>query len=139
MGKRVKVRLHVMETVSLGQSLVNRTLHMLSYSRKLSREKTFAVLWLFVKVFSACGILWCGKSEQSTKLTDTQPNKVEKEEDRGLGEGEGGRNEVDILAHSCPPNRTNPDTASPVWTFTHQQYPVELWHCTEEKLPSLLH
>ena len=42
-----------METGSLGQGLVNRTLHMLLYSGKLSREKTFAVLWLFVKVFSA--------------------------------------------------------------------------------------
>ena len=48
-------------------------IHVLPYSRKLSREKTFAnftILWLFVKVFSAKfgGVVVFGKSEQSAKV-----------------------------------------------------------------------
>ena len=102
-----------METGSLGQGLVNRTLHMLLYSGKLSREKTFAVFVAIRESFLCeiwgCGILWCTKSKQSTKFffdkivfftnsresflpqkfptirysTDTQPNKVEKVRERG--------------------------------------------------------
>ena len=50
-------------------------MRLIPYSGKLSREKTFVnftVLWLYVKLFCAkfegCGILWCSKSEQSTKV-----------------------------------------------------------------------
>ena len=63
----------------------------------------------------------------------------EREGGRGRGrrgEREGGAN---LLVHCGRVNCVTSETGSPVWTCTHQQYPVEPWHCMGEKLPSALH